>query len=126
MAAEIKAEQAKKVKKFATKHKTPTRLYARGIITGYKRSKANSYATTTLVKIEGVRTKEDTNFYLGKRVAFITKASTEKNGSRYRVNWGRVCRSHGGNGVVRCRFNRDLPPQAIGGRVRVMLYPSRV
>merc|ERR1712183_115423 len=73
--------------------------------------------TPSLIKIAGVDSKSETDFYLGKRVAFITKASTEKNGSRYRVNWGRVCRSHGGNGVVRCRFNRDLPPQAIGGRV---------
>ena len=104
----------------------PVRLYVNGAILGYKRGLRTQNNSISLIKIAGVDSKSETDFYLGKRVAFITKASTEKNGSRYRVNWGRACRSHGGNGVVRCRFNRDLPPQAIGGRVRVMLYPSRV
>jgi large subunit ribosomal protein L35Ae len=75
-----------------------------------------------LIKIKGCDDKKQVDFYLGKKVAFVTKA---KDGS-FRVTWGKVCRPHGSNGVVRCRFRRNLPPQAIGGRVRVMLYPSRV
>ena len=110
-----------------TKQNTqPTRLYCNGAILGYKRGLRNQYNHTSLIKIKGVDSKEDVEYYLGKRVAYITKASTVKNGSKFRVNWGRVCRSHGNNGVVRCKFARDLPPQSIGGRVRVMLYPSRV
>merc|ERR1711976_1067803 len=72
--------------------------------------------------------KEDAQFYLGKKVAYITKVSTNggKNGSKFRVNWGKVCRAHGSNGVVKCKFARDLPPASIGGRVRVMLYPSNI
>jgi large subunit ribosomal protein L35Ae len=106
----------------------PTRLYANGAILGYKRGLRNQYNHTSLIKIKGVDSKEDVEFYLGKRVAYITKVSTPggKTGSKFRVNWGRVCRGHGSNGVVRCKFARDLPPQSIGGRVRVMLYPSRV
>lgn len=106
----------------------PTRLYVNGAILGYKRGLRNQYNHTSLIKIKGVDSKEETAFYLGKRIAYITKASTPggKNGSKFRVNWGRVCRSHGSNGVVKCKFDRDLPPQSIGGRVRVMLYPSRV
>jgi len=105
----------------------PVRLYVNGAILGYKRGLRNQYNHTSLIKIKGVDTKKDTDFYLGKRVAFITKASTEnKSGTKFRVTWGRVCRPHGSNGIVRCKFAKDLPPQAIGGRVRVMLYPSRV
>merc|ERR1711935_353082 len=108
-------------------NKQPVRLYVNGAILGYQRGLRTQNNSCSLIKIKGVDLKEEVDFYLGKRVAFITKCSTAaKNGSKFRVNWGRVCRAHGTNGVVRCRFRRDLPPQAMGGRVRVMLYPSRV
>jgi large subunit ribosomal protein L35Ae len=55
------------------------------------RSKTNQRPKTSLLKIEGVETKEEVNnFYLGKRVAYIYKAKTLKKGSLYRVNWGKV------------------------------------
>ncbi|KAL7518280.1 hypothetical protein ACHAWX_003149, partial [Stephanocyclus meneghinianus] len=106
----------------------PVRLYLPGAILGYKRGLRNQYNHTSLIKIKGCDSKEDAQFYLGKRIAYITKSSKGggKNGSKFRVNWGKVCRSHGSNGVVRCKFARDLDPQSIGGRVRIMLYPSRV
>uniref|UniRef100_A0A6U5EQB3 60S ribosomal protein L35a n=1 Tax=Corethron hystrix TaxID=216773 RepID=A0A6U5EQB3_9STRA len=104
----------------------PCRLYVSGAILGYKRGLRNQYNHTSLIKIKGCDDKKDVDFYLGKRVAFITKGVADSNGNKFRVNWGRVCRAHGTNGVVKCKFRRDLPPQSIGGRVRVMLYPSRV
>ena len=99
----------------------PVRLYVNGAVLGYRRGLRTQTVHTSLIKIKGVDSKADTSFYLGKRIAYITKST-----SGYRVNWGKVCRPHGGNGVVRCKFTRNLPPQAIGKKVRVMLYPSRV
>lgn len=42
------------------------RLYSKGRVLGHKRAKRNARPNTSLIQIEGVATKEDTQFYLGK------------------------------------------------------------
>ncbi|KAG7091104.1 60S ribosomal protein L33A [Marasmius oreades] len=103
-----------------------TRLYCKGRIMGHKRAKRNTRPNTSLLQIEGVATKEDAQFYLGKRVAFVYKAKREIHGSKVRVIWGRVTRPHGSSGVVKSKFRSNLPPRAFGASVRVMLYPSTI
>ncbi|KAH8070265.1 hypothetical protein JL720_11825 [Aureococcus anophagefferens] len=106
--------------------KGSVRLYVKGVVLGYKRGLRNQYVSTSLIKVEGVQDQNAAQFYLGKRIAYIYKAHTEKKGTKFRVIWGRVMRAHGSSGVVRAKFRRNLPPQAIGGPVRVMLYPSQI
>ncbi|KAJ3541043.1 hypothetical protein NM688_g6141 [Phlebia brevispora] len=101
-------------------------LYSKGRILGHKRAKRNSRPNTTLIQIEGVATKEDAQFYLGKRVAYIYRAKRKIEGSNVRVIWGRVTRLHGNSGVVKSKFASNIPPHAFGASVRVMLYPSRI
>lgn len=71
------------------------RLYAKGVMVGFKRGLRNQYEHTSLLKIENVKEKSDVDFYLGKRVCFIYKAQNEVRGSKFRTIWGRVTRAHG-------------------------------
>ncbi|CAN0360816.1 unnamed protein product, partial [Ectocarpus sp. 13 AM-2016] len=66
----------------------PVRLYVKGVMLGFKRGLRNTYHHTSLIKIQasylngtdsiscyflGVEDKEASNFYLGKRIAYIYK-----------------------------------------------------
>ncbi|OMH85911.1 60S ribosomal protein L33-A [Zancudomyces culisetae] len=102
------------------------RLYSKGRFLGYQRGKRMQDVNNALVKIEGVNTKKDTEFYMGKRVAYIYRAKREINGTKIRAIWGRVTRPHGNTGTVRAKFRTNLPPRAMGASLRIMLYPSRV
>ncbi|VVT47181.1 60S ribosomal protein eL33 [Magnusiomyces paraingens] len=102
------------------------RLYVKGKHVSYQRSKHVTHPNTSLIKLEGVSSTKDAQFYLGKRVAYVYRASKEVNGSKVRVMWGKITRSHGNNGVVRAKFSKNLPPNSLGSTIRVFLYPSNI
>merc|ERR1712036_20790 len=114
-------------KKPKTAKMSEGRLYVRGVFTGYSRGLKNQHENQAIIKLEGVNDQAGCAWYLGKRVAMVHKSAKNTklvNGkkSRSRVIWGRVMRSHGQSGNVKCKFNSNLPSAAIGKNVRVMLY----
>ncbi|CAO3626567.1 unnamed protein product [Mucor hiemalis] len=88
-------------------------LYSKGRVLGFERAKRTQNPNVSLIQVEGVQTTKDVN-------------STSVNGSKIRVIWGRIARTHGTNGVVKARFRKNLPPKVFGASVRVMLYPSNI
>ncbi|EGG08328.1 uncharacterized protein MELLADRAFT_71500 [Melampsora larici-populina 98AG31] len=103
-----------------------TRLYTKGRILSHTRGKRNTHPTTSLIQLEGVATKQETGFYLGKKIAYVYRAQRAIKGSKIRIIWGKVTRPHGNTGVVRAKFRVNLPPRTFGASCRVMLYPSNI
>lgn len=61
-----------------------------------------------------------TSFSNLQRIAYVYTAQRPISGSKVRIIWGKVTRSHGNNGMVRSKFRQNLPAHSFGHGVRVV------
>ncbi|ONH79254.1 hypothetical protein BON23_1830 [Saccharomyces cerevisiae] len=96
------------------------RLYVKGKHLSYQRSKRVNNPNVSLIKIEGVATSQEAQFYLGKRIGYVYRASKEVRGFKIRVMWGNSPESRN-SGVVRAYLEQRSP--RLSGLCRIFLVP---
>jgi len=83
----------------------------RARILSYRRGKHTQNVNQMLVEVEGVDNKEKAEKMIGKKLLWKSPGNKEIKGEFIGV--------HGGKGVLRAKFERNLPGQAITNRVEV-------
>jgi large subunit ribosomal protein L35Ae len=76
----------------------------KGMILSYRRGKHTQDTNQVLVRVEGVDDKAKAEKLVGKELVWKSPGSKEIK--------GKVIAVHGGNGVVRAKFDRNLPGQS--------------
>ena len=95
------------------------RLYQTGVFSGFRRARLNQHPNQALIHIEGCQDLTGARWYLGKKVVLARKSH---NNTNYKTIWGKVIACHGKSGVVRAKFVTNLPGEAIGKKVQVLLH----
>ena len=82
-----------------------------GTILGFRRGRHTQTNNQFLLEVEGVDSKEKAKKFVGKKAVWTSPAGKKITGT--------VTNLHGNNGVLRVRFNKGLPGQAIATKVLV-------
>jgi large subunit ribosomal protein L35Ae len=81
-------------------------------VVSFRRGRHNIRPNQLLLEVEGFDSKAKSSSLIGKKVVWTSPAK--------RLIHGKVTACHGNNGVVRARFSRGLPGEAIGKDVEIL------
>jgi len=81
-----------------------------GIINNYRRSRKKTYKNHMIILVQGVNKKQDAEKLIGKKAVYNT-------GKKEII--GRITSAHGNKGAVRAIFEKGMPGQAIGSKVKI-------
>ena len=84
----------------------------KGIILSYRRGRNTQNVNQMLVELEGIDSKEKAEKMLGKKLLWKSTGNKEIKGE--------IIGIHGGKGVLRAKFETNLPGQAITTKVEVL------
>jgi len=82
-----------------------------GTIINFRGGLHTQYTNQMIVKVESIDSKDDTKKILDKKVIWKTTTGKEI--------IGKITKAHGNKGCVRVRFEKGLPGQCLGSKVKV-------
>lgn len=82
-----------------------------GVIVNFRGSHHTHYTNQMIIKIDDIDDKEKASTLSGKKVIWLTSSGKEIT--------GKITKVHGNKGAVRVKFDKGLPGQAIGSKVKI-------
>jgi large subunit ribosomal protein L35Ae len=82
-----------------------------GTIINYRGSHKTQHPNQMIIKVKEIETKEKAKDLLKKTVTWLTPTKKEIKGV--------ITKEHGNKGAVRVKFEKGLPGQAIGTKVKI-------
>lgn len=83
-------------------------------ILSFRRGRHTQTTNQFLLELPGVDSKSLASGFIGKRVKWTSPGRLKKE------IFGKITNVHGNNGVVRARFSKGLPGEAIGKKIDVL------
>lgn len=81
-------------------------------ILSFRRGRQTQTPNQILLEVEGVDSKEKATAFIGKKVVWKSPAG--------KVIVGTITNMHGNKGVLRARFGKGLPGQALGTKIDLL------
>lgn len=82
-----------------------------GVIVNFRRGRHVQYTNQAIIQVDGIKSKEDAEKILGKKVIWTTASKKEL--------IGKAVKAHGNKGAILTRFDRGLPGQSLGTKVKI-------
>ncbi len=86
-----------------------------GIIVNFRRSRHNQKCSHLIIQPEGIDSKDKAKDLVGKEVVWQNPIGKKKVQIK-----GKIVSTHGNKGCVRVIFEKGLPGQALGGKVKII------
>jgi large subunit ribosomal protein L35Ae len=87
-------------------------------ILSFRRGRHTQRTNQFLLEIEGSDSKAKASKFIGKKV--VWKSRTKSRDTKRKEIHGKITSTHGNNGLVRARFSRGLPGEAVRKKVEIV------
>ena len=85
----------------------------KGILVNYRMSRHVQHPRQMIINVEGYENKKKAEELVGKEVKWKTPAKIEN------FIKGKITKVHGNSGAVRALFEKGMPGQSIGNKVKI-------